>query len=77
MAYANENEVHENVKSISNITRYARNEAIKSVKPGQKFSSIGNTIESIANANNYTVVREFNGHGVSNSQLHVNPPVLH
>lgn len=46
------------------------------VKPGVKYREIGNVIEKIARANNFSVVRRFCGHGI-HRLFHTAPNVPH
>lgn len=50
--------------------------AIKMVKPGIKLGTIGNAIQKHAEAANYTIVREYCGHGIGVG-FHEEPQVLH
>ena len=49
---------------------------IDMVKPGVKLGDIGYAIQNHAEANNYTVVREYCGHGIG-KEFHEEPQVLH
>ncbi len=46
------------------------------VKPGIHLGDIGHVIQTHAEANNYSVVREYCGHGIG-KQFHEDPQVLH
>ena len=46
------------------------------VKPGTRLGDIGHAIQQHAEASNYSVVREYCGHGIGN-QFHEDPQVLH
>jgi methionyl aminopeptidase len=46
------------------------------VKPGARLGDIGYAIQQHAEANNYSVVREYCGHGIG-KQFHEDPQVLH
>jgi len=50
--------------------------AIKQVKPGNRLGDIGNAVQSLAESEGYSVVREYIGHGVGRD-LHEDPEVLH
>ena len=50
--------------------------AIKIIKPGIKLGDIGHTIQSYAESKNYSVVREYCGHGIGRG-FHEEPQVLH
>ena len=49
---------------------------IRTVKPGAKLGDIGHTIQRYAEAHNYSVVREYCGHGIGR-EFHEDPQVLH
>jgi len=46
------------------------------VKPGTHLGDIGHAIQQHAEANNYSIVREYCGHGIG-KQFHEDPQVLH
>ena len=50
--------------------------AIKILKPGIKLGDIGNEIQTFVEEKGYSVVRDFCGHGISNS-FHEPPNILH
>ena len=49
---------------------------IKLVKPGVRLGDIGHAIQTHAEKNRFSVVREYCGHGIG-SQFHEEPQVLH
>ncbi|HVY13355.1 MAG TPA: type I methionyl aminopeptidase [Alphaproteobacteria bacterium] len=49
---------------------------IEAVKPGATLGDIGHAIQTLAEANRYSVVRDFCGHGVGKI-FHMPPSVLH
>ena len=49
---------------------------IESVRPGAKLGDIGHAIQSYAEKHNFSVVREFCGHGVG-KVFHESPNILH
>jgi methionyl aminopeptidase len=49
---------------------------IEMVKPGIQLGDIGHAIQNHAEANNFTVVREYCGHGIGKN-FHEEPQVLH
>lgn len=63
-------------KRLIETTQLCLYEAIKILKPGISLNMIGNTIEPIANKNNFSVVRDYCGHGIG-SNFHEPPNVLH
>ncbi|MEM9058198.1 MAG: type I methionyl aminopeptidase, partial [Pseudomonadota bacterium] len=50
--------------------------AIKMVKPGVRLGDIGHAIQSYVEANRFSVVREYCGHGIGRG-FHEDPKVLH
>lgn len=50
--------------------------AIDIVKPGTTLGDIGHTIQTIAEAERFSVVRDFCGHGIG-TQFHTPPSVVH
>ena len=63
-------------KRLVGLTYDAMWEGIKRVKPGNKLGDIGFAIQTFAEKNNLSVVREFCGHGIGRS-FHEPPQVLH
>jgi methionyl aminopeptidase len=49
---------------------------IETVKPGTRLGDIGHAIQQYAEAEGYSVVREFCGHGIG-TRFHEEPQVLH
>ncbi|MCH8163621.1 MAG: type I methionyl aminopeptidase [Proteobacteria bacterium] len=49
---------------------------IEMVKPGVRLGDIGHAIQQHAESNNYSVVREYCGHGIG-KEFHEDPQVLH
>ncbi|QKN81752.1 type I methionyl aminopeptidase [Scandinavium goeteborgense] len=49
---------------------------IKAVKPGATLGDIGHAIQTYAESNGYSVVREYCGHGIG-KEMHEEPQVLH
>ncbi|UCZ85307.1 type I methionyl aminopeptidase [Pseudomonas sp. L5B5] len=50
--------------------------AIRLVRPGARLGDIGHAIQSLAQTNGYSVVREYCGHGIGR-QMHEEPQILH
>jgi methionyl aminopeptidase len=63
-------------KRLSAITFDCMWRGIKSVKPGAYLGDIGHAIQSHAEKNGYSVVREFCGHGIGR-KFHEEPQILH
>ena len=49
---------------------------IKMVKPGERLGTIGHAIQTHAEKHNYSIVREYCGHGIG-AKFHEDPQVLH
>ncbi|MDZ4232485.1 MAG: type I methionyl aminopeptidase, partial [Dietzia sp.] len=69
-------EVAEENRLLVERTREAMNRGIKAIRPGREINVIGRVIESYARRFDYTVVREFTGHGVGPT-FHNGLVVLH
>jgi methionyl aminopeptidase len=63
-------------KRLTTITYDCMWRGIKSVKPGASLGDIGHAIQSHAERNGYSVVREFCGHGIGD-KFHEDPQILH
>ena len=63
-------------KKLINITQECMYEAIKIVRPGARLGDIGYKIQSIAESNHYSVVRDYCGHGIGRV-FHEAPQILH
>ncbi len=61
---------------LCDVTRKSMIEGIKAIKPGSKIGDIGAAIQEYAETNNYSVVREYCGHGIG-KKFHENPQILH
>lgn len=61
---------------LINITQECLYKAIKLVKPGTTLGDIGHVIQKHAEANYYSIVREYCGHGIG-KVFHEEPQVLH
>ena len=69
-------EISVKAQNLMKVTHQCLMEAIGVVKPGEKISQIGRTIDRIANSNNFSVVQDFCGHGVG-KKFHENPSIVH
>ncbi len=63
-------------RRLVNITQEALFLGIKQVKPGARLGDIGSAIQQFAEANNYTIVREYCGHGIGR-EFHEDPQIVH
>jgi methionyl aminopeptidase len=63
-------------RRLVKITRECLYLGISQVKPGAHLGDIGYAIQRYAEKNNYSVVREFCGHGIGEA-FHEDPQVLH
>ena len=61
---------------LCNITRECMMMAIEKVKPGLHVGTIGAIIQKHAEKNNFSVVREYCGHGIGRN-FHESPQILH
>ncbi len=58
------------------ITQECLYKAIKQVKPGMRLGDIGHICQTHAEAHNYSIVREYCGHGIGAS-FHEEPQIVH
>ncbi|MBD1583647.1 type I methionyl aminopeptidase [Pseudoalteromonas sp. S16_S37] len=63
-------------KRLSEITQESLYLAIKMVKPGVRLGDIGAAIQKFAEGFNYSIVREYCGHGIG-KEFHEEPQVMH
>jgi len=63
-------------RRLAVITYECMNLGICMVKPGARLGDIGHTIQRHAESHNYSVVREYCGHGIGR-EFHEDPQVLH
>ncbi|ANG61520.1 type I methionyl aminopeptidase [Marinobacterium aestuarii] len=64
------------VERLAEVTQECMYKAIALVKPGAHLGDIGHVIQQHAEANHYSVVREYCGHGIG-LEFHEDPQVLH
>lgn len=70
-------DVSDENKTLCDITQKSLYLAIEKVRPGLRFSQIGNTIEAFIKENSkYTIVREYCGHGIG-AKFHEDPQIVH
>lgn len=64
------------IARLADITQQCMYRGIQQVRPGATLGDIGHAIQTFAEKNNYSVVREFCGHGIGKI-FHEEPQVLH
>lgn len=69
-------EVAGHAHRLVTVTQECLYRGILCVKPGATLGDIGATIQQHAEHNNYSVVREYCGHGIG-AEMHESPQVLH
>ncbi|MDQ0509014.1 methionyl aminopeptidase [Peptoniphilus ivorii] len=69
-------EVSKETKKLMDVTKECLYRGIEKVRPGARLGDIGNAIQSHAEANGFSVVRDFVGHGIGKN-MHEDPQVLH
>ena len=66
--------VSKNAQRLINVTKQAFFEGIKFAKKGFRLGDVSHAIGEYVNKNGYSVVREFEGHGIG-SQMHEEPGI--
>lgn len=66
--------IDEDAKKLLTITKESLERAVEQARPGNRVSDIGHAVQQHVEANGFSVVREFVGHGIG-SQLHEDPQV--
>ena len=69
-------DVHPDAKKLVETTYNAMHAGIQAVKPGAMLGDIGHAIQTIAQAEGYSIVREYCGHGIG-KVYHEQPNILH
>lgn len=69
-------QVASHAQRLVDVTQQCLYDAIKIIKPGVTLGDIGHVIQSLAESSNYSVVREYCGHGIGRT-MHEDPQVLH
>jgi methionyl aminopeptidase len=68
--------VPEHAKRLMKVSQECLYKGIEMVRPGVKLGDIGHAIQTHAESNYYSVVRDYCGHGIG-SEFHEEPQVLH
>jgi len=63
-------------RKVTEVSRISLQKGIDAVKPGATLGDIGHTIQSYAEAERCSVVREYCGHGIGR-EFHEDPQVMH
>lgn len=66
--------ISENAQKLMRVTKECLERAIEQVVPGKRLGDIGHAVQSHAEANGYSVVRDFVGHGIGR-QMHEEPQI--
>ncbi|GIR03329.1 MAG: hypothetical protein CM15mP12_8600 [Gammaproteobacteria bacterium] len=69
-------QVPAHAKRLVDITQECMYAGIRKVKPGAHLGDIGNAIQTLAEENHYSVVRDYCGHGIGQI-YHEEPQVVH
>lgn len=68
--------VDDSGKQLIDVTHQAMYNAISQCRPGQFINVIGDAIQQIADQYNYSIVKEFCGHGIGH-EFHIPPLIKH
>ena len=63
-------------RRLTEVCKQCLLKGIELVKPGTRLGDIGHAIQTLAESQNFSVVREYCGHGIGR-QFHEDPQVLH
>jgi len=66
--------VSQGVQDLLRVTRESLDKAIEQAQPGNRLSDIGHAVQTWVEANGFSVVREFVGHGIG-ERLHEDPQI--
>jgi methionyl aminopeptidase len=69
-------EISEEAKALLKVTEESLYRGLKEAKPGDRLSNISHAIQTYVEEHNFSVVREYVGHGVG-QQLHEDPQIPH
>ncbi|GAA0494428.1 type I methionyl aminopeptidase [Salinibacillus aidingensis] len=69
-------EVDEEKQRLLDVTKTSLYKGIEQAVPGNRVGDIGHAIQSYVEGENFSVVREFTGHGIGES-MHEEPSILH
>lgn len=69
-------EIAEETRRLLDVTEESLFVGLKEAKPGERLSNISHAIQTYVEANGFSIVREYVGHGVG-QDLHEDPPIPH
>jgi methionyl aminopeptidase len=69
-------EIDENSKRLLEVTEESLYLGLKEAKPGERLSNVSHAIQTYVEANGFSIVREYVGHGVG-QDLHEDPQIPH
>jgi len=67
-------EISEDLKKLIRVTEECLDRAIQQCRPGNHLGDIGHAVQSHAEANGYSVVRDYVGHGIGR-RMHEDPQI--
>jgi methionyl aminopeptidase len=68
--------IDENSQCLLDVTEESLYQGLKEAKPGERLSNISHAIQKYVEANGFSIVREYVGHGVG-QDLHEDPDIPH
>jgi len=68
--------IDENSQKLLEVTEESLYQGLKEAKPGERLSNISHAIQKYVEANGFSIVREYVGHGVG-QDLHEDPDIPH
>lgn len=68
--------INEETQRLLDVTEESLYRGLEEAKPGARLSNISHAIQTYAEANNFSIVREYVGHGVG-QDLHEEPQIPH
>ena len=68
--------ISDNAEQLLKVTKEALYKGIEQAQIGNRIGDIGHTIQTFVEAEGFSVVREFTGHGIGKN-MHEDPAVLH
>ncbi|MDQ0272601.1 type I methionyl aminopeptidase [Cytobacillus purgationiresistens] len=69
-------DIDEETKRLLDVTEQSLYIGLKEAKPGERLSNISHAIQTYAETNGFSIVREYDGHGVG-QDLHEEPQIPH